>query len=38
MEKFQAAFANVMKNPSAALHRASPLNISNDLDGLRIPA
>jgi histidinol-phosphate aminotransferase len=37
MEKFQATFASVMKNPSAALHLASPLNISNNLDGLRIP-
>ena len=37
MEKFQAAFASVMKNPSAALHPASPLNNSYDLDGLRIP-
>ncbi len=37
MEKFQATFASVMKNPSAALRLASPLNISNNLDGLRIP-
>jgi histidinol-phosphate aminotransferase len=37
MEKFQATFASVMKNPSAALHSGSPLNISNNLDGLHIP-
>src|SRR5271155_2773008 len=34
MEKFQIAFASVMKNPSVALHPVSPLNISNNLDGL----
>jgi histidinol-phosphate aminotransferase len=38
MEQFQTAFATVMKNPSAAMHPASPLNLSNNLDGLHIPA
>jgi len=37
MEAFQAAFERVMKNPSAALHLASPVNLAADLDGLRIP-
>lgn len=38
MEQFQTAFATVMKNPSAALHPGSPLNLSHNLDGLHIPA
>ena len=38
MEQFQTAFASVMKNPSAALRSALPLNIATNLDGLRIPA
>jgi histidinol-phosphate aminotransferase len=38
MERFQVAFDHVMKNPSAALHPASPHNASNNLDGLRIPS
>jgi histidinol-phosphate aminotransferase len=38
MERFQAAFDHVMKNPSAALRPASPVNISRNLDGLHIPS
>jgi histidinol-phosphate aminotransferase len=38
MERFQAAFDHVMTNPSAALHPASAFDISNNLDGLRIPS
>jgi histidinol-phosphate aminotransferase len=38
MERFQAAFDHVMKNPSAAVHAAGPINIANNLDGLHIPS
>jgi histidinol-phosphate aminotransferase len=38
MERFQAAFDHVMKNPSSALHPDSPVNISRNLDGLHIPS
>jgi len=37
MEHFQAAFDHVMKNPSAALYPIPRRNLSNHLDGLRIP-
>ncbi|MGB2637315.1 MAG: aminotransferase class I/II-fold pyridoxal phosphate-dependent enzyme, partial [Candidatus Acidiferrum sp.] len=38
MERFQAAFDHVMKNPSAALHPVPLPNLENNLDGLRISA
>jgi histidinol-phosphate/aromatic aminotransferase/cobyric acid decarboxylase-like protein len=38
MERFQAAFASVMKNPSAALHLTPTFDISNNLDGIHIPS
>jgi histidinol-phosphate aminotransferase len=37
MEHFQAAFDRVMKNQSAALYPVPQRNLSNHLDGLRIP-
>jgi histidinol-phosphate aminotransferase len=36
MERFQAAFDHVMKNPSAALNLAPLPNLENNLDGLRV--
>ncbi len=38
MERFQAAFDHVMKNPSAALNLAPLPTLENNLDGLRISA
>jgi hypothetical protein len=38
MERFQVAFASVMKNPSAALRRTPTFNLSSNLDGLHIPS